>query len=191
MAKGKYEKWLTQESLLIIQGWARDGLTDEQIAHNIGISKVTFYDWKKKYPNFSNAIKRSKEVADRGVSMQRDGKNIPGGCKNPRYANGNLRRKYRTRLKAMCAECGICHGRLGRIHYEEPSDSNHPLSFVIDEIKPISRYKEFGYASRREAAEDWCNIQAAHYICNARKRDKTTEELCKNIKNISIIDGNW
>lgn len=29
MAKGKYEHWLTPEGLLKIEGWARDGLTDE------------------------------------------------------------------------------------------------------------------------------------------------------------------
>ena len=32
---------------------------------------------------------------------------------NPRYANGNLRRKHRERLRAMGCECGICHGRFG------------------------------------------------------------------------------
>ena len=53
---------------------------------------------------------------------------------NPRYKNGHLRRKHRARFKAMNAPCGICKGKLGPIHYDEPSDHNHPLSFVIDEI---------------------------------------------------------
>ena len=51
---------------------------------------------------------------------------------NPRYANGQLRRKHRARLRAMGCECGICHGRFGPIHYDEPSDAQHPLSFVVD-----------------------------------------------------------
>ena len=80
---------------------------------------------------------------------------------NPRSQNGALRRKYRQRMKAAGCECGICHGRLGPIHYNEPSDAAHPLSFVIDEIKPVSRWKEFGYRSARAAAEDWNNLQAA------------------------------
>ena len=46
---------------------ARDGLTDEQIAHNIGITTTTLYDWKKKYPQFTEAIKSGKEVVDRIV----------------------------------------------------------------------------------------------------------------------------
>ena len=55
---------------------------------------------------------------------------------NPRYSNGALRRKYRARLRAQGCECGICRGRLGPIHYDEPSDPQHPLSFVVDE-KPV------------------------------------------------------
>ena len=66
---------------------------------------------------------------------------------NPRYANGTLRRKHRARLKAIGAPCGICKGRFGPIHYDEPSDAQHPLSFVVDEIKPVARWREFGYAS--------------------------------------------
>ena len=110
---------------------------------------------------------------------------------NPRNQNGNLRRKNRARFKAMDAPCGICKGRLGPIHYDEPSDYNHPLSFVIDEIKPISRYKEFGYSSKREAAEDWNNLQAAHFICNQRKGAKisTDKHYIRTIVNVS--DGDW
>lgn len=104
---------------------------------------------------------------------------------NPRYANGNLRRKYRARFKAMNAPCGICGGRYGAIHYDESSDSEHPLSFVIDEIYPISRYREFGYESPQEAANDWDNLQAAHYMCNANKSNKTMNEL-KNQKRSKI-----
>lgn len=64
MAKGKYEKWLEPDNLILLEGWARDGLTDDQIAHNMGIRRETLYDWKKKYPNISNALKKGKEVVD-------------------------------------------------------------------------------------------------------------------------------
>ena len=67
MAKGKYEYWLTPEGLLKLEGWARDGLTDEQIAQNIRISRETLYAWKKKYPDISDALKRGKEIVDRQV----------------------------------------------------------------------------------------------------------------------------
>lgn len=63
-ARGKYAKWLQADNLLRLQAWARDGLSDEQMAHNIGITTTTLYDWKKKYPAFSEALARGKEVVD-------------------------------------------------------------------------------------------------------------------------------
>ena len=63
----KYTEWITEEGLLKIEGWARDGLTDEQIADNIGIRRPTLYDWKKKYSDIYDALKRGKEVIDRQV----------------------------------------------------------------------------------------------------------------------------
>lgn len=112
--------------------------------------------------------------------------------KNPRYSNGNLRRKYRARFKAMGAPCGICGGRLGEIHYDEPSDSKHPLSFVIDEIRPVSKWKMFGYDSPEAAAQDWNNLQAAHYVCNQQKGAKTGSEGQRiALRRVNIADGDW
>lgn len=64
MAKGKYEKWLEPEGLTLLEGWARDGLTDEQIAHNIGISRETLRVWKNNYPVISGTLKKGKEIVD-------------------------------------------------------------------------------------------------------------------------------
>lgn len=62
--KGLYKEWLEADNLIRLEGWARNGLTDEMIAHNIGITTTTLYDWKKKYPQFAEAVKRGKEVVD-------------------------------------------------------------------------------------------------------------------------------
>lgn len=67
MAKGKYHEWITPEGLLLIEGWARDGLVDEQIAHNMGITRQTLNEWKKSFPSISDTLKRGKEVIDRQV----------------------------------------------------------------------------------------------------------------------------
>lgn len=64
MAKGKYEYWLTDEGLTKLGGWARAGLTDEQIAHNIGISRKTLDVWKRKYGDIGDTLKRKKEIVD-------------------------------------------------------------------------------------------------------------------------------
>lgn len=64
MAKAKYEEWQTEEGLLKLEAWARNGLIDVQIAHNMGISVKTLYEWKNKYSNISDALKKGKEVVD-------------------------------------------------------------------------------------------------------------------------------
>ena len=67
MAVGKYKEWLEPDNLLRLEAWARDGLTDEQIAHNMGINVATLYRYKKDYSNICNALKKGKEVADSEV----------------------------------------------------------------------------------------------------------------------------
>ena len=62
--KGKYEEWLTEDGLTTVEGWARDGLTDEQIAHNIGIAGRTYYEWQERFPQFAQAIKKGKAPVD-------------------------------------------------------------------------------------------------------------------------------
>lgn len=64
MAKGKYEQWLTEEGLLQLEAWARNGLTDEQIAANIGISRSTLNEWKNRFSDISDTLKRGKEIVD-------------------------------------------------------------------------------------------------------------------------------
>lgn len=49
---------------MLLEAWARNGLTDEQIAENMGISCSTLYDWKNKYSDISESLKRGKEVVD-------------------------------------------------------------------------------------------------------------------------------
>ena len=47
-----------------IEGWARDGLTDIQIAKNMGISEYTFYSWKSRFDAISKALKKGKAPVD-------------------------------------------------------------------------------------------------------------------------------
>lgn len=60
----KINDWLEKDKLILLEGWARNGLTDEQIAKNIGINRTTLYDWKKKEINIADALKKGKEVVD-------------------------------------------------------------------------------------------------------------------------------
>lgn len=64
MATGRYQKWLEDENLLLLQGWKRNGLTDEQIAKNIGIAPRTLENWKKNHIQIMRALKVGKEQAN-------------------------------------------------------------------------------------------------------------------------------
>lgn len=63
MAKSKWETNV-KDKLLLVEAWARNGLTDEQIAKNLGIAVSTLNDYKNKYPEFMESLKRGKEVID-------------------------------------------------------------------------------------------------------------------------------
>lgn len=64
MAKSKADYWLTEDGLILITAWARNGLTEEQIATNMGITRTTLTSYKNKYSSILNALKRGKEVVD-------------------------------------------------------------------------------------------------------------------------------
>lgn len=60
-----YEEWLREESLLLIEGWAREGLTDKQIAtEKIGVNERTFERWKSDYKPIKTALKKGKAPVD-------------------------------------------------------------------------------------------------------------------------------
>lgn len=60
----KINEWLEKEKLTLLEGWARDGLTYEQIAKNMGIGLTTLKEWRQKEPTISTTLKKGREVAD-------------------------------------------------------------------------------------------------------------------------------
>lgn len=59
-SKAVYKNWVEGEGLERICEWARRGLSDKQIAKNIGVTVVAFYDWKKRFPEFAEAVNNAK-----------------------------------------------------------------------------------------------------------------------------------
>ena len=64
MANSKADRWLTPEGLTLLERWARDGLIDEQIAHNMGVSVATLNNYKIKYLEILESLKKGKMVVD-------------------------------------------------------------------------------------------------------------------------------
>ena len=82
-----------------------------------------------------------------------------GGGRNPRQRARRARVQAARAYAAANEPCALCGGGRGPIRYDQPRDSEHPLSLVIDEKLPVSRWQEFGYASRDDCACDRGNWQ--------------------------------
>ncbi len=88
---------------------------------------------------------------------------------NPRRANGARRDAIRKRWRAIGAPCALC-GRpidysLGMVlDLRTGKRRAHPMSFVVDEIVPVSK---------GGSPLDFANTQPAHWICNARRGNAT------------------
>lgn len=86
---------------------------------------------------------------------------------DPRKQNGHKRRQIREAIRRRRDPCALCGCP---IDYDLPA--GHPLSFEVDEIIPVSKWREFGYPSAVACALDIKNCQPSHRICNQRKGNK-------------------
>lgn len=105
MAKGMYKKWLESENLLLLQGWKYKGLTDEQIAHNIGVAPRTLERWKKNYSQICRALKRGKDNANFAVENELLKKALSGNTTAMIFwLKNNYREKYSDSQKTPLEE---------------------------------------------------------------------------------------
>ena len=58
------DEWLTDDRLMLLECWARDGIKMSEMAERIGISNSMFVEWRKEYPEIGNAVKNGKEIVD-------------------------------------------------------------------------------------------------------------------------------
>lgn len=58
------DEWLDDDNLMLIEAWARDGYTKQDIADRIGIHICTLREWEKNYPEIKEALKKGREIID-------------------------------------------------------------------------------------------------------------------------------
>lgn len=162
--RGKYHEWLTEEGLVTLEGWARDGLTNEQIAENIGINPDTLYTWIKKYPEISESLKRGKEVIDRHVE------------------NALLKRALGYRYEEVTYEQVPCRSYLD----EEGDIREYKLEItkkVVKEVVPDTTAQIFWLKNRKP--QQWRDKQDIEHSGNMNVNNPyaelTTDELRKLI----------
>ena len=56
--------WLTDDGLILIEAWARDGYTLSEIAQRMGVARYTLSKWRQRYPDITKALSTGKELID-------------------------------------------------------------------------------------------------------------------------------
>lgn len=58
---------MTAEGLLKLECWARSGLIDKEIADKMGTTVKSLCEWKNRFPEICEALKKGKEIPDEQV----------------------------------------------------------------------------------------------------------------------------
>lgn len=107
-------------------------------------------------------------------------------ARNPRRSNGTARDRVRARWRAIGGPCALC-GRpidydLGMVTTPDGKRRPHPMSFVVDEIIPVSR---------GGSPFDMENTRPAHWICNARRGDGTKARHATSAGSLPLPFDDW
>lgn len=62
--RSEVDYWRSDDGLLLINAWARDGLILEEIAGKIGITRYMLSKWRQRYPEIAEALNTGKEIID-------------------------------------------------------------------------------------------------------------------------------
>ncbi len=151
MAKGIYKKWLEDDNLILLQGWKRNGLTDEQIAKNIGINVRTLDKWKAKYGRIGQALKIGHEQANYAVEGKLLKKAMSGNTTAMIFwLKNNWRDKYNdselspeerklavARVEKLKADTRISNARAKALEGNSEAGALKESTTIIDDIGAI------------------------------------------------------
>jgi len=62
--KSDVDYWLTEDGLLLLECWSRDGMKLKDIAFNMGVSSSILSHWRRDYEEIDEALKVGKEIVD-------------------------------------------------------------------------------------------------------------------------------
>jgi hypothetical protein len=154
MNNGKYKYWLKEDNLAKVTKWAKDGLFDCQIAEKMGINKSTLYEWIKVYPEFSDAIKKGKEIADKEIVNALYKRALGYSCKE-------IREEYVVNADGVDNE-GKSTKEITVTHKQEPPNTA-ALIYWLNNRRP----DEWSNKSKLDVDG---NINIADVLAKARKR---------------------
>ena len=161
------DKWISPEGLMLIECWARDGLSKAEVATKIGVSQKTFWEWRKYHEELEEALSKGREVID--YEVENALKKIALGCEkrvmkttttNIPDENGNFFCKTEMTVETVLPNATACMAWLNNrnpdkwkrnrdlVSIEDSSDD----TITINVVKKASPYK--ANADGNEAIND-------------------------------------
>lgn len=206
VVRDKYKKWLDSDNLIRLKGWARKGLSDEKIASLMGINRTTLYDWKNKYPDIADALKKGKEVVDDeaeealiksmlGYSVTETTYKMVKvdefvlKARRAKFAN-NYKRKHPTATKsevlAATGEAVPVYEKIPMVEtVKEVGPSTSALIFWLKNRRP-EMYRDQNIRKLNEANADKARAEAQVAKAKAAEVSKITDSSVEKIKSLSI-----
>lgn len=185
MAKPKYEKWITDEGLLQLEAWARNGLTDEQIAHNMGVSTATLYNYKRNHLEILEALKKGKEVIDIQVENALLKRALGYSYSENKYMLARMEDdEYQNKLTAYINEYKYHHPEasqeeINRVKINFPKTKEVLVERKTKEVSPDTTAQIFWLKNRKP--EQWRDKQVVEHggevSVNTAFANLTVEEL--------------
>lgn len=168
LAAGKYKEWLTEDSLKSIESWASDGLTNEDIAHNMGITRETLRQWQKKYSVISDALKKGRAPVVRDLENA-----LIKKAKGFEYVE--------TTTEMWVGEDGEKKQKVSKHTKYSPPDSS-ALMFLLKNYKP-NKYRNYNDLTKKQIETEIRKVEA-----EIDKLAKEVEEEEVQTDNIVIVD---
>lgn len=157
MARGKYEEWLEEDNLTRIESWASDGLTNQQIADNIGIGITTLKDWRNKYPSIQAAIKKGRKPVVRHIENA-----LIKSAKGFEYEE--------TTIEQWVDDDGKKRQKIAKHKRYSPPNASAGM-FLLKNYKP-EKYRNYNELTRRQIEAEIRKLEA-----EAKKAEKEADEL--------------
>lgn len=170
MARAKFNDWLTEDALLRIESWASDGLTNEDIAYNMGIARQTLNDWCKKYPSIGDALKKGREPVVR------------------RLENSLIKKAQGFEYEEVTTEMWVDDNGEKRQkvskHKKYSAPDTSALIFLLKNYKP-NKYRNYNDLTKKQIETEMRKVEAEIDKINfdirvdANQDDKITEMVSK------------
>lgn len=145
MAHAKYKEWLTDDSLVRIESWASDGLTNEQIAENMGITRQTLGDWCNKYTSILGALKKGREPVVRHIENA-----LIKSAKGFEYEE--------TTIEQWTDDDGRKRQKIAKHKRYSPPNSSAAM-FLLKNYKP-EKYRNYNELTRRQIEAEIRKLEA-------------------------------